>query len=296
MQNVLRALRLEFCLASLLPFVCGSFFAAGPCDGVLCVLGALTVLCAHLSANLINDYADSRSGVDWNDLHYYGLFGGSKLIQSGLLSERWYKNAAIFFASLAVLFITLISLMLGDRVVLGLAIGAGVLGWMYSLRPFALSHRALGEPLIFCLFGIVPFGAGFYLQTQIFFPPEILIASLPYGFLITAVLFANEIPDYVSDRAAGKRTWVSLCGPERAFLVYGLLQLGAFVALMFCISRRLYAPWVLISLVAIIPLIKALRIMRLFPYDKERLVLSSRITVAEYNCIGLILILGGVRL
>jgi 1,4-dihydroxy-2-naphthoate polyprenyltransferase len=296
MRKILRALRLEFCLASMLPFLCGSLFASGPFDGVLCVLGAVTVLCVHLSANLINDYADSRSGVDWSDLCYYGFFGGSKLIQAGTLSETWYKNAAIFFAFLSAAFVVLICFILNDLSVFLFALSACALGWMYSVKPFSLSHRALGEPTIFILFGLVPFGAGYYLQTRHLFFEEIFLASLPYAFLVSAVLFANEVPDYITDRKAGKYTWVSLSGPKRAFLVYGLLQLGALIALCVAIMRGLYAPWVFVSIVAVIPVIQAIKILRSFPGDKKKLMAVSRITIAEHTCIGVILIFGGMRI
>jgi 1,4-dihydroxy-2-naphthoate octaprenyltransferase len=98
---LIRALRLPFILASILPFIAGSLFARPHENGVGFLLGLITVGYTHLSANLINDYADSRSGADWKNRQYYGLFGGSKLIQEGVLDEGFYLGAAVFFAALA---------------------------------------------------------------------------------------------------------------------------------------------------------------------------------------------------
>ena len=87
--NFIRAFRLPFITASTLPFVAGSLFERGNFNFTGFILGFIAVAATHLSANLINDYADSRSGADWGDRHYYGLFGGSKLIQEGGLTESF---------------------------------------------------------------------------------------------------------------------------------------------------------------------------------------------------------------
>ncbi|MFA5096893.1 MAG: hypothetical protein WC478_06095, partial [Candidatus Omnitrophota bacterium] len=85
-KKIIRALRLPFISASILPFVFGSLIARQDFNMLGFTLGLLAVIFTHLSANLINDYFDSKSGVDWRDGNFYGFFGGSKLIQEGALS------------------------------------------------------------------------------------------------------------------------------------------------------------------------------------------------------------------
>ncbi|MCX5701432.1 MAG: 1,4-dihydroxy-2-naphthoate octaprenyltransferase, partial [Candidatus Omnitrophica bacterium] len=66
-KNIIRALRLPFLFASVLPFVFGSLIQKHNFNLSGFLWGLIAVIGAHLSANLINDYADSKSGVDWQD-------------------------------------------------------------------------------------------------------------------------------------------------------------------------------------------------------------------------------------
>ena len=100
-NKISRALRLPFAGASVLPFLFGSLIEKRNFDFSGFIFGLFVVLFTHLSANLINDYYDSKNGVDWKDRRFYGFFGGSKLIQEGVLPERFYLKGAILCAILA---------------------------------------------------------------------------------------------------------------------------------------------------------------------------------------------------
>ena len=84
-----RALRLPFITASIFPFIAGSLLSLPHFDVLRFITGLVCAASAHLSANLINDWADSRSGADNKDKHFYGFFGGSKLIQENILTEKF---------------------------------------------------------------------------------------------------------------------------------------------------------------------------------------------------------------
>jgi 1,4-dihydroxy-2-naphthoate octaprenyltransferase len=64
LKNIIRALRFPFLCASVLPFVFGSLIQKHNFNLSGFLLGLVAVMGTHLSANLINDYADSKSGVD----------------------------------------------------------------------------------------------------------------------------------------------------------------------------------------------------------------------------------------
>jgi len=100
-KNIIRAFRLPFLSASILPFIFGSLIKRGNFNLVGFLLGLVAASTTHLSANLLNDYADAKSGVDWRDRNFYKFFGGSKLIQEKVLSESFYLCAAVIFALLA---------------------------------------------------------------------------------------------------------------------------------------------------------------------------------------------------
>jgi len=65
LKLLIRALRLPFSSASILPFICGSVLAKADFKWLNFFLGLSAVLATHLAANLINDYADSKSGAKY---------------------------------------------------------------------------------------------------------------------------------------------------------------------------------------------------------------------------------------
>lgn len=152
-QDIIRALRLPFISASALPFIFGSLIERGHFNlwGFLLGLGA--VIGTHLSANLINDYADSKSGGDWQDKKFYSFFGGSKLIQEGVFSERFYLKAAIFFAAFACVCVIALAWILKKYSVISIFTAIIFLSWSYSHKPLQFSYHRLGELIILILFG-----------------------------------------------------------------------------------------------------------------------------------------------
>ena len=220
--RIIRALRLPFISASVLPFVFGSLIKRQGFNLKGFLLGAIAVIAAHLSANLINDYADSKSGADWQDKNFYGFFGGSKLIQERVFSEGSYLKGAIFFVAISGLCIILLAINLKSLSPLVYYSVIIFLSWSYSQKPLQLSYHKLGELMIFLLFGPVPVMGGYFIQTGVFPNLESFCLSLPFGFLTCAILYANEVPDYNDDLQVGKLTWVSLLGSSGAFLLYYL--------------------------------------------------------------------------
>lgn len=285
-----RALRLPFTTASALPFIFGSLFAPGPLAQPVFWLGLVAVVAAHLGANLINDYADSRSGADWGDKRSYNFFGGSKLIQEGVLSEKWYLIFATLFSLVSAFAIILAGLVLGTPVVLYAAAFAILLSWAYSTKPLALSYRRLGELVIFVLFGPVPVMGGYYLQTGVFPDLASFLVSLPFGFLTAAILYANEIPDYDTDRAAGKHNLANSLPREKSYIGYVALSLLGLASVVLAVSLGLLSAWALLALVALLLISKAARVLKNHPADKLRLIESAKLSIGVQTLAGLILI------
>ena len=293
-KDIIRALRLPFLSASILPFIFGSLVTRVNFNLIGFIWGLLAVATTHLSANLINDYADSKSGADWQDENYYKFFGGSKLIQEKIFPERFYLKAAIFFAIIATVSVILLSIALNRLAVIGLYLAIIILSWSYSEKPLQFSYHRCGEFFIFILFGPALVMGGYFIQTGIFPDLKSFMLSLPFGFLTTAILFANELPDFSDDQKAGKFTWVSITGPERAFLLYYLLIGLAFLSILLNVIFGNLSVWALISFVFIIPAHKAAIILNKNSLDKIRLVESSKLTIVVQSLVSLVLILGAI--
>ncbi|MFA5144515.1 MAG: prenyltransferase [Candidatus Omnitrophota bacterium] len=291
-RNIIRALRLPFLSASIIPFVFGSLIVRSSFNVFAFIYGFLAVLATHLSANLINDYADSKSGADWQDRNFYKFFGGSKLIQENILTDKFYLLAALALALIAGICVILLSLALRNFLAVWVYAAIITLSWSYSEKPLQFSYHGWGELFIFILFGPALVMGGYFIQTGIFPDLKSFMLALPFGFLTTAVLFANEVPDFLDDQKAGKFTWVSISGPSRAFLFYYLLIGLAFLSILLNVILGFLGVWALFSFVCIIPAHKAAVILKEYPFDKARLIESSKLAIAAQSFASLILIAG----
>ncbi len=291
LKNIVRALRLPFISASALPFISGSLIERGNFSFLNFLFGFIAVIFMHLSANLINDYADSRSGADWQDKNFYQFFGGSKLIQSGIFTERFYFNAAVFCALVSFACVGFLALVLNRPSVIGFYLLIIFLSWSYSHKPLQFSYHKLGEVFIFLLFGPALVMGGYFIQSGVFPDLKSFILSLPFGFLTTAILFANEIPDFSTDYKAGKFTWVGITGHERAFYLYLILIILALVSVLLGILMGFLSPVALFYFVISFPAAKAAGIQKRFFNDKVRLMESSRLTIGLQAAASVVLIL-----
>ncbi len=287
-----RALRLPFLTASVMPFCLGALWPASALIGWPFLLGLVAVAATHLSANLVNDYADSRSGADWHDLTYHqGLFGGSKLIQEGRLSEGWYLRAAVLCGLVAVAAGAALAWALGSVVpVLGMA-AVLALAWAYSKRPLQLAYRGLGEPVIFLLFGPAVVMGGQYTQTGVLVTAAGFWLSLPFGFLTTAILVANEIADADADRQAQKRTWVQRLGRAGAGRLHGALVLAAGLALAWCLGVGVVGPAGAIALAGLLPAATATALLTTGTPSPRRWLMASKLTIAGQALTSLLVLL-----
>ncbi len=291
LADYIRALRLPFTSASVLPFIAGSLLAKETFGVGPFLLGLVSVIATHLGSNLINDYADSKSGADWQDKNFYTFFGGSKLIQEGVLSQNFYLWAAISCFSLAWVCIGLLAIILKSIAIIGFYCLILFLGFSYSHKPLQFSYRRLGELIIFLLFGLAPVMGGYFIQTKVFPTLQSFMLSLPFGFFTTAILFANEIPDFKEDTAAKKFTWVSLTGQKKAFLIYYLLIFFGFASVVAGIAFGYLSLLSLLVLIFVFPAFKAASILSVYWSDKQRLVESSKLTITVQTLVGIIIIL-----
>lgn len=289
--HYIRALRLPFISASLLPFVFGSFIVRDSFKLLDFSLGLIAVIATHLGANLINDYSDSRSGADWQDKKFYQFFGGSKLIQERVFSEKFYLKSAIVSFVVAILAIVFLAIKIASFKVVLFYLIILFLGFSYSHKPLQLSYHRLGELVIFILFGPAVVMGGYFIQSGIFPDLKGFLFSLPFGFFTTAILFANEVPDYDADYKVSKLTLVSLSGPKRAFIVYYFLTgLGFFSIALNIFFGQL--SWLAgLTFILIIPAKMAADTLRQHPKDKQKLIFSSKMSIFIQNITGLILII-----
>jgi 1,4-dihydroxy-2-naphthoate octaprenyltransferase len=160
----------------------------------------------------------------------------------------------------------------------------------YTGYPFNWASRGVGELLVGLNFGPLMTLGAYYVQTQSFsWVP--LIAGLPVGFLIAAVLYVNEFPDYRADSQVGKRTLVVRLGRKRAVTPYIGIMAAVYISITLGVLAG-YLPLVALLGLATIPLsIRAVQYARKHHSQSFDLVPANAMTVIGHLATGLLLTL-----
>lgn len=258
-----------------------------------CLLAFAGVYLIEIGKNAVNEYVDFSTGVDLgvDAAHRTPFSGGKKTIVDGLLSQgqtAWIALGA--FGAAALIGLTVVFFREFNVLYVGLA-GFG-LALLYSLPPFRLSYRGLGEVTVGVTFGPLVL-CGMYLMLTHRLDALPMVASLPLGALITNVLWINQFPDYEADKAGNKRNWVVRMGKRRAVFWYGALFALAYLGFAATALVAGNAIWLLGLLSAPIAW-RAVDNARRHHQDIPRLIASNGATVQVYLCSAVAMIVAAV--
>lgn len=273
--------------AALIPVALGAAIAGygrGMLDWWLLALALIGSAAIQAGTNLINDYYDWKKGADGP-----AALGIGGAIQRGALTPQqvfWGGIGAFAFGAAIGLYLVSVAGMF----IFWLGLASVAIGFFYTAGPFALAYVGLGEIAVFFFMGPVMVVGSYYLQTRAVTLPVIL-ASLPVGFLVAAILHANNLRDLESDRAIGKRTLATLFGRAGANIEYYVLVGGAFVALLVCVALGV-APW--LTLISAVTLPTAVKLMRVVAREQEPKKLQPvlRQTAQLHTRFGALLVIG----
>jgi len=272
--------------ASTVPVTLGAVLAGyhGQISLWLFILTLLGSVLIHAGTNLANDYYDWKKGADAP-----GAPAPGRVIQAGLLTPR------------QVLFGALVCFGMGSWIGLYLVATRGVFilligilsvlaGWFYTAGPRAFAYIGLGEIVVFIFMGPVIVAGSYYVQTQAASLSAVLI-SLPIGFLVAAILHANNMRDLESDLVHNKRTLANILGRQASRWEYLLLISGSFVVLALLVALG-EAP--LMALLPLLTLPTGIGLVRRAfhtdePRDLNRLL---RATASLHSTFGWLMILG----
>ena len=196
--------------AAVVPVLVGS--AAGALSGRVDFLLALDMLVISLllqiATNMANEYFDFRRGVD-----HQGLTGIAGVIVQGETSPRAVLAAAVTTFALAFLLGCLLALARGPLLVL-LGLLSILMAVLYSAGPRPIAATPFGELTVFLLMGVLE-----TLVSEVaavgHLSAAAVAASLSVGFLVAAILTANNLRDRESDQERGRRTLAILLGADR---------------------------------------------------------------------------------
>ena len=288
-------MRLPFLSATIMPILVGAAVAKFMGYAVDWSWLGLTLLggsLLHIGTNTSNDYFDYLSGTDNLNYNYSnkGLNGGSRGIQMGLISPKGVRNLAIVVFGLSML-VGIPLIQKAGTSVLWLGLIGFLSGLFYTAPPFRFSSRkGLGELLIGLNFGPLMVAGSTLIQTEQLLP-EAFLAGIPLGFLIAAVVYINEFPDYDSDKATGKNTLIVVFGPEKARVGYVALVSGAFLSIVLLVLNGTFPSLILMTFLA--SYFGFTSIQTLYKYYNSRLLEPANWgTIIMHSVTGLLLFIG----
>ncbi len=184
-----------------------------------CFLGAMLL---QIGVNLANDYFDFKNNIDSDERQ-----GPVRVTQSGLIAPEDVKRGMIVSLVLAAIVFVYLGFVGGVPIIL-VGIASVLAALAYSGGPFPLASNGLGEIFVFIFFGLVAVGGTYYIQAQQL-TAEALLAAVPPGLLITAIMVVNNLRDIDTDAKAGKRTLAVMLGRYRTIMEYKFLILLSYV-------------------------------------------------------------------
>jgi 1,4-dihydroxy-2-naphthoate octaprenyltransferase len=133
----------------------------------------------------------------------------------------------------------------------------------------------------------------YYVQTG-YFSWSSFITSFPIGFLITAILYINQYPDYEADKAVSKNHLVVTMGRKKAMAGYYFLIFGNYLGIVVAVILSYLTPYALIALLTLPIAIKTVRLFRR-EYEKvKELIPAQAGTIQIHLLTGLLMSAGCV--
>ena len=180
---------------------------AGVFEWNLWLATVLGLMFAHATNNLLNDYTDSRRGIDKEN--YYRNQYGVHVLEDGLMSERQFWRYLGVTAAVALLLgAWLVSQRSGLTIDLMLAGAFFVLFYTWPLK-----YYGLGEPAVLLVWGPLMVGGSFYVLAGNW-SWDVTWLSLVFALGPTTVLFGKHTDKLEADKAKGVNTLPVILGEK----------------------------------------------------------------------------------
>jgi len=242
-------------------------FFAGAIGGMLAIpsgqaallpwaLATLGLLLAHASNNLMNDYFDLESGTDTPD-YARALYAPHPVLSGWVTLPQLFR--AILLVNVLGVAIALYLTWLRGWPAAAFACAGFFISFFYTAPPLRLKYHGLGEPAVFLIWGPLMIGGTYFITTGML-PGWVWAASLPYGLLVTSVLFGKHIDKIELDTAKNIHTLPVLLGEPLARRVNQVLMIGFFASIVAMVLAGTLGVFSLAVLVAVPRLIQVLGI------------------------------------
>ncbi|MEE8470589.1 MAG: prenyltransferase [Dehalococcoidia bacterium] len=210
---------------------------------VLALVGAVL---AHVAANVLNEYFDYKSGVDFKTIKT-PFSGGSGVLVEGLLDPR-----KVYLVGLACVVAVIAIGVYFFRVH-----GAGIipLGLVGVATLYFYTNHLTKSPLVCAIAPGLGFGPlmvmGTYFALTGTYSLAAGLASIVPGFLVSNLLLLNQFPDVEADASVARRHLPITIGRKGSSDVYALLILAAYAALIASVAAAVLPYLALLGLLTL---------------------------------------------
>jgi len=274
--------------ASTVPVAAGGALAAldGRLDWPLFVAALIAAVLLHVGTNITNEIYDVRKGID----SITSPRASHALLKGRLSEHEAFALAATAFAGSMAIGIWLVVERGWPVAVLGVLGLVGGLG--YTAPPLEYKFHALGPPLVFLLMGPLMVVGSYYVSSGTF-TWAALVASVPVGLLVTAILHGNEWRDVSEDARAGISTMSIRAGRHFAHELYLALVIGAYLVLALAVAVGALPPLSLLAMLSLPLLVRAVRASELGATGQQRAIAMIDLQTAQLHAaFGFLLVVG----
>lgn len=211
--------------ASAVPVLFGASLAVA--DGAFSFGPFLAMLLASLliqaATNMFNEFYDEQRGLDTDSS--VGIAGS---IVGGRVRARDVLVGALSLYTVALL-LGVYLIAVGGIPILFLGLLSALAGYLYTGGPRPIAYTPASEATVFVFMGPLIVTLTYAVQAGEF-PPGVILASFPVGFLVAGILLANNIRDLEADRRGGRRTLPIVLGRSGGVSVFRGLLLGTYLS------------------------------------------------------------------
>lgn len=203
-------------------------------------------LCMQLGVNVANDYSDGVRGTDRERV------GPKRITTSTSVEPRTVRTVALVLLGLGAACGVALTIVSGQWWLLAVGAACLLAAWFYTGGRFPYGYYALGELVVFIIFGPVAVLGTMY-ATLGTWSEDGLILSVAMGCFAAATMLVNNLRDIDSDRASGKHTVPTIIGRVASKVLYAILIIVPFGILWVYTMAFAYGPAVMLTLLVALP-------------------------------------------
>lgn len=224
-------------------------FRVAPVNLLIWLALLVSLVFAHATNNLVNDFVDYKTGID--RANYYRDQYGPQPLERGFRSQTGQLIYAGINGAVALALGIVLVLNRGGLTPYLLGIGA----FFVLFYTFPLKYFALGELALLVVWGPLMIGGGYYVLSNQW-SWNVVIASLPFALGVTATLLGKHIDKYELDREQHVYTLPVVIGEGAARVLALLLVVFQFLVVAFLVIVGYFTPVLAIVVLSIPSFIK----------------------------------------